>query len=51
MFDLSHWQEFWKASGSFFQSQWSKILFYCGDDEFNLFVYGKYKIAFNYNLN
>jgi len=40
MFDLSHWQEFWKASGNFFQSQWSKILFYCGDDEFNLFVYG-----------
>jgi len=35
-----HLQQFWGASGNFWQSLWSSFLSYYGDDEFNLYVYG-----------
>ncbi|XP_076048659.1 fatty acid hydroxylase domain-containing protein 2-like [Oratosquilla oratoria] len=35
-----HLQQFWGASGNFWQHQWDKILDTFGDDAYNLMVYG-----------
>ncbi|KAA0202608.1 hypothetical protein HAZT_HAZT007731, partial [Hyalella azteca] len=35
-----HLQNFWGASGNFWQHQWDRLLNAFGDDLFNLMVYG-----------
>lgn len=35
-----HLQHFWGASGNFWQHQWDKFTLLCGNDHFNIIVYG-----------
>lgn len=38
-----HLEQFWGASGDFWQTQWAKIHNLFGGDPFNLAIYGKHK--------
>lgn len=41
-----HLQNFWGASGNFWQLQWDRLLYAFGDDHYNLVVYGSILVSY-----